>query len=582
MRSRPRCDVTRFGSGVCGCASALFCGGAAAEEVQEGAEGGTCDAACQDPHGAEEALFNLLGCGAGGSGFAGADPAMIGKISKRGTRIAGLIYYLYGPGRHEAHTDPHIVAGWRHPAELEPPRHPSGHRDFRHLAGLLQQPHDALGPRGFANPVWHCSVRAAPEDRMLSDGEWAQLARDIMHHTGLAPHGHDDDAVRWIAVRHAPDHIHLVAMLARQDGTRPRLWNDYYRVGEACRAAEERYGLRRTASRDRTAAPRPTRAESEKARRRAFREPPRIKLRRAVSTAAGSAATEEEFFTRLAEARLLIRKRFSTRTFGEVTGYAVALPADTTSTGEPVWFSGGKLAPALTLPKLRRRWDPIHSPTAAHQRNTPVGQNAIWDHAARAAAEATHRIRLLAATDPSAAADAAWAAADVLHVAASTLRSNALHQAADSFDRAARAPFGRIPRSTRTGNSLRRAARQLSTLAAITGDPTLAQITLIVRLTVLIETIASLREAQRHTAQAAAAHQAAQHLHAMRTVHAAHLPHQRTRPRRPASLAALGVPFSPFHPQTAATDPPSPHVPTQPRAHPSRRPRPQRHRGPAP
>jgi hypothetical protein len=30
---------------------------------------------------------------------------MIGKVCPRGSRIAGLIYYLYGPGRHEEHTD---------------------------------------------------------------------------------------------------------------------------------------------------------------------------------------------------------------------------------------------------------------------------------------------------------------------------------------------------------------------------------------------------------------------------------------------------------------------------------------------
>ena len=188
-------------------------------------------------------------------------------MARAAGRVSGLIYYLFGPGRNEEHTDPHLVAGWRHPAELEPPLRDDGHRDFRHLNGLLQQPQEALGDRGFAKPVWHCSVRAAPGDRMLSDDEWAQLACDIMHRTGLAPYGQDDDAVRWVAVRHAADHIHIVAMLARQDGTRPRLWNDYYQVGEACRAAEDRFGLRRTAPRDRTAARRPTRAESEKARR---------------------------------------------------------------------------------------------------------------------------------------------------------------------------------------------------------------------------------------------------------------------------------------------------------------------------
>ena len=148
---------------------------------------------------------------------------------------------------------------------------------------------------------------------MLSDDEWAQIAADVVHRTGLAPHGQDDDAVRWVAVRHGGDHIHIVAMLARQDGGRLRLSNERYRVREACLAAEERYGLRRTAPGDRTAARRPTRAESEKTRRQGWREAPRVTLRRAVSTAAAGAPSEQEFFARLGGAGVLVRKRMSTR-----------------------------------------------------------------------------------------------------------------------------------------------------------------------------------------------------------------------------------------------------------------------------
>jgi hypothetical protein len=187
---------------------------------------------------------------------------MIGKITApRGERVEPLIYYLYGPGRHEEHTDPHVVAGWRHPAELEPPLCEDGRRDFRRLLGLLNQPHAAMGERGFVRPVWHCSMRAAPGDKMLSDDEWAQIACDVMHRTGLSAYGEEDDAVRWVAVRHGDDHIHIVAMLARQDGRRSRLSNDRYRVRDACLAAEQRYGLRSTAPGDRTAARRPARAE---------------------------------------------------------------------------------------------------------------------------------------------------------------------------------------------------------------------------------------------------------------------------------------------------------------------------------
>ena len=115
---------------------------------------------------------------------------MIGKVpdspDKRGERCEGLIYYLYGPGRHEEHTDPHIVAGWRHPAELEPPLRADGTRDFRRLFGLLNQPHAALGKWGCRRPVWHTVMRAAPRDKTLSDDEWAQIAGDVMNRTGLS------------------------------------------------------------------------------------------------------------------------------------------------------------------------------------------------------------------------------------------------------------------------------------------------------------------------------------------------------------------------------------------------------------
>ncbi|WP_433347275.1 hypothetical protein ACQP25_29610 [Microtetraspora malaysiensis] len=53
-----------------------------------------------------------------------------------------------------------------------------------------------------------------------------------MNRTGLARDG-DDDGVRWVAVRHADDHIHIVATLARQDRTKPKTWNDFHLSGVA-------------------------------------------------------------------------------------------------------------------------------------------------------------------------------------------------------------------------------------------------------------------------------------------------------------------------------------------------------------
>jgi MobA/VirD2-like, nuclease domain len=200
-------------------------------------------------------------------------------------------------------------------------------------------------------------TRAAPTDKTLSDDEWAQSAHDVMNRTGLVWPGEEDEAVRWIAVRHADDHIHLVVMLARQDGRSPSIRNDRYRVRDACRAAERRYGLRSTSPADRTAPRYPTRAENEKATRQGLEEAPRVTLRRAVNLAAASSETAEEFFARLEAARVTVRPRYSTKNPGQVTGYAVALNGDVTKDGTPVWYSGGKLAADLA------RYDSSYQPT---------------------------------------------------------------------------------------------------------------------------------------------------------------------------------------------------------------------------
>ena len=212
-----------------------------------------------------------------------------------------------------------------------------------------------------------------------------------------------------------------------------------------------------------------------------------------------------------------MRKRYSTINAGEVTGYAIGLPQHTAKDGGIVWYGGGKLAADLTLPKLRHRWGSSQStgrdwPGASGI--TVPDRNAIYAHAASQAAFAAEYIRYCSTTDPSHAADAAWAAADALHVAARALRSPGLCHAADAFDRAARAPHGRIPRRTSDGARLRSAARLLALTIGDPGYPAAASVRLIAKLTALAEAVCELRRAQRHAAQAAAARRAAEQLHA--------------------------------------------------------------------
>jgi hypothetical protein len=321
---------------------------------------------------------------------------------------------------------------------------------------------------------------------------------------------------------------------------KPSLSNDRYRVRDACRAAEQRYGLRTTAPGDRTASRRPSRAESEKAARRGLEEAPRVTLRRQVSTAAAGAGSEGEFFARLDQAGLLVRKRYSARDPGQVTGYAVALPGDAGRDGNPVWYGGGKLAADLTLPRLRQRWG--RPGAAPGDQFTAAERDAFWEHAARAAADAAAHIRACAGTNPAAAADAAWAASDTLHTAADALGSRILRQAADAYDRAARDPRGRIPPPSPAGNQLRQAARLIGALACTARDPALAPLVLIIRLAALAEAVAELRDAQERAAQAAAARGAAERLHALaRPAPAAHPPARHRAPTA-AQLAAQGFP----------------------------------------
>ena len=83
-----------------------------------------------------------------GHGDGGGD-RVIGKISTpRGEHVQPLLYYLFGPGRREEHTDPHLVAGWRHPADLEPPLRADGKRDFTKLAACCssRRPRSASVP----------------------------------------------------------------------------------------------------------------------------------------------------------------------------------------------------------------------------------------------------------------------------------------------------------------------------------------------------------------------------------------------------------------------------------------------------
>jgi hypothetical protein len=248
-----------------------------------------------------------------------------------------------------------------------------------------------------------------------------------------------------------------------------------------------------------------------------------------------------------------VRLRFSQTCPGQVTGYAVGLPGHDGRDGAPVWYGGGRLAAGLALPRLRRRWDlPRNAPERSGAfRFTAAERNAIFGHAARQAGAAAEHIRRAAHRDPAQAADAAWAAADILHVAAKATGSRDLRRAADSYDRAARARYGHLPAATSAGHQLRAAARLIAITGKVTGDSTLMVVALAANLAALAVAVTELRHAQQHAAQAAAARAAAMRLNAVSSPARAR-PHQEgQRHTRSAAGVARGdfpAPSQPGHP----------------------------------
>jgi hypothetical protein len=128
------------------------------------------------------------------------------------------------------------------------------------------------------------------------------------------------------------------------------------------------------------------------------------------------------------------------------------------------------------------------------RRITAAERNAAYEHAAREARAAAAHIRRCAASDPRRGADAVWAAADVLRIAARMSRNPALHRAADGYDRAARAPYGRIPRCTHAGGQLRLVARRLAAVGPAAGGGCTGD--LAYSLAMLTAAVADLRTAQ--------------------------------------------------------------------------------------
>ncbi|MCK1796775.1 relaxase/mobilization nuclease domain-containing protein [Streptomyces sp. XM4193] len=429
---------------------------------------------------------------------------MIAKISS-GKETAGLIRYLFDTKKAKDHTDPHLVASWDGFAP-DPGRSDDPDTTRKLLVADLNlhvKQARRLG-RAPEQHVWHCSLRAAPEDRSLSDEEWADIARRIVAATGIAPNG-DPDGCRWVAVRHAADHIHIAATKVRADLRTARHWNDYHTADRELAAIEKEYGLLQVVRGDRTAAKRPTRAEQEKARRAGQDKPARERLRATVRTAVAAASSMEEFVHLLSHIDgVLVEVVYFPS--GDVRGYKVAAEDTTTAGKEPVWFSGSELAPDLSFPKIQARLEnsdpqPIGQP--GQRRPNP------WYQATAAAERIPHHLDQADDEASQAHLAAFGEALDALPLLAPQILWPQLRTAATAFERAARS---RIQAEHHHARALRGAVRAMVREPAPKDGAILAMFLDAAILVVIAA--ARWHELRHHDQQVAAAQQTLLHLQA--------------------------------------------------------------------
>lgn len=93
--------------------------------------------------------------------------------------------------------------------------------------------------------MMHISLNPHPDD-VLSEGQYAQIAREYMEKMGFSE-------MPYVVVKHEDidrHHIHIVALRVRPDGTAISDKNNFYKSKEVTRELEQKYGLH-TAERER-------------------------------------------------------------------------------------------------------------------------------------------------------------------------------------------------------------------------------------------------------------------------------------------------------------------------------------------
>ena len=294
----------------------------------------------------------------------------------QGGNTGGLMRYLVGPGRANEHVRPHLVAGsgsimrkwgdWEELSEAQAGEISERIDQYMHETGTYPmgahkqwnretEEMETVGNSRTPCHVFHCSLSLSGDEGKLSEETWAKIAHDFMSEMGFDDGAHAP--CQWVAVHHGAskgggDHIHIVANIVRENGTRWSPWQCFKHAQKACGELEHRYGLRIVEGREHG---RGSRCDSARAQNGAKKRRMNMTERQQLEAklrAAAMAATSEEEFVRIARANgVQLYGRISEETPEKVVGYSAKLRHS-----DSRYMGGGKIARDLALPRLRQMW----------------------------------------------------------------------------------------------------------------------------------------------------------------------------------------------------------------------------------
>lgn len=298
---------------------------------------------------------------------------MIGKQIAVGTGPGSLVSYLFGPGRHNEHTDQRLIAGSEmvmagfggvdlggdaQARSALSQEFDEAWRRVRRERGLPLIPVEGEQVRGAARAdrVFHGVLSLSEREGKLSDAKWAQLAREFVQQMDFVDSNNGADCA-WLAVHHGAskdgnDHLHIAVNLVRADGRR---WNDRQskrRTAQAAARVAAKHSLEVTFDREMTSGiGNVTRPEWERARAQ-NREPDRRVARRILEGAAMVATNEADFVRTARAAGLVVLPRRGTAKRASPDGYSVKVR----DSKDGIFYSPSKMDKSLGLEELRSRY----------------------------------------------------------------------------------------------------------------------------------------------------------------------------------------------------------------------------------